>query len=101
MTHVAPFDNFIGAAINLCEMEEEEEWANEEEEEGEEDEDEELQATAFLVEGDPDFDNGPPADAEEYLRRVRWEANHCPKVVVATNTPNTKPSSSIMDQVFK
>lgn len=38
---------------------------------------------AFLVEGDPDFDSGPPQDGFEYLRRVRWEAKRVPKVKVA------------------
>lgn len=27
---------------------------------------------AFLVEGEPDFDSGPPEDGLEYLRRVRY-----------------------------
>lgn len=30
-----------------------------------------IQRPAFLVEGEPDFDSGPPEDGLEYLRRVR------------------------------
>lgn len=30
-----------------------------------------IQKPAFLVEGEPDFDSGPPLDGLEYLRRVR------------------------------
>ncbi|KAI3706279.1 hypothetical protein L6452_23902 [Arctium lappa] len=42
-----------------------------------------IQRPAFLVTGEPDFDSGPPQDGLEYLRRVRWEAEHIPKVKVA------------------
>ncbi|XP_038989669.1 uncharacterized protein LOC120113061 [Phoenix dactylifera] len=42
-----------------------------------------IQKPAFLVEGEPDFDSGPPLDGFEYLRRVRWEAAQIPKVKVA------------------
>ncbi|EEF31843.1 hypothetical protein RCOM_1267370 [Ricinus communis] len=42
-----------------------------------------IQRPAFLVEGEPDFNSGPPEDGLEYLRRVRWEADHIPKVKVA------------------
>uniref|UniRef100_A0A7N0V2C4 Uncharacterized protein n=1 Tax=Kalanchoe fedtschenkoi TaxID=63787 RepID=A0A7N0V2C4_KALFE len=38
---------------------------------------------AFHVDGEPDFDSGPPEDGMEYLRRVRWEASQIPKVKVA------------------
>jgi gem associated protein 2 len=27
---------------------------------------------AFVVEGEPDFESGPPVDGWEYLRRVRF-----------------------------
>lgn len=30
-----------------------------------------IQKPAFLVEGEPNFDSGPPEDGFEYLRRVR------------------------------
>ena len=40
---------------------------------------------AFAVSGKPDFSTGPPASAEEYLKRVRYEASQCAQVVVATN----------------
>ncbi|CAJ1977788.1 unnamed protein product [Sphenostylis stenocarpa] len=42
-----------------------------------------IQRPAFLVDGDPNFDSGPPEDGWEYLRRVRWEADQIPKVKVA------------------
>ncbi|KAG0486877.1 hypothetical protein HPP92_008972 [Vanilla planifolia] len=42
-----------------------------------------IQRLAFLVDGEPDFDSGPPLDGLEYLRRVRWEAKQIPKVKVA------------------
>ncbi|KAH9727776.1 spliceosome protein-like protein [Citrus sinensis] len=42
-----------------------------------------IQRPAFLVEGEPNFDSGPPEDGLEYLRRVRWEAARIPKVKVA------------------
>lgn len=32
-----------------------------------------IQRPAFLVEGEPDFDSGPPLDGFEYLRRVRYD----------------------------
>ncbi|EOA28928.1 hypothetical protein CARUB_v10025175mg, partial [Capsella rubella] len=38
---------------------------------------------AFAVDGEPDFDSGPPEDGLEYLRRVRWEAKQIPNVKVA------------------
>ncbi|KAK6255335.1 Gemin2/Brr1 - like 1 [Theobroma cacao] len=38
---------------------------------------------AFIVEGEPDFDSGPPEDGLEYLRRVRWQAAQIPKVTIA------------------
>eukprot|EP00268_Persea_americana_P049245 TRINITY_DN5265_c0_g1_i1.p1 TRINITY_DN5265_c0_g1~~TRINITY_DN5265_c0_g1_i1.p1 ORF type:complete len:441 (-),score=100.77 TRINITY_DN5265_c0_g1_i1:178-1500(-) len=41
-----------------------------------------IQRPAFVVEGEPDFESGPPQDGLEYLRRVRWEAAQCPKVKV-------------------
>ncbi|ERN20110.1 uncharacterized protein LOC18448520 isoform X1 [Amborella trichopoda] len=46
-------------------------------------EDNSLLKPAFQVEGDPDFESGPPQDGLEYLRRVRWEAAHIPNVKVA------------------
>nr|GEW58381.1 hypothetical protein [Tanacetum cinerariifolium] len=42
-----------------------------------------IQRPAFYVTGEPDFDSGPPQDGLEYLRRVRWETEHIPKVKVA------------------
>ncbi|BFI41683.1 gem associated protein 2 [Marchantia polymorpha subsp. ruderalis] len=48
---------------------------------------ESFQSQAFAVEGEPDFESGPPEDGWEYLRRVIWEAARCPKVVVANIDP--------------
>ncbi|KAG2726085.1 hypothetical protein I3843_01G093600 [Carya illinoinensis] len=42
-----------------------------------------IQKPAFSVEGEPNFESGPPEDGLEYLRRVRWEAAQIPKVKVA------------------
>ncbi|KAL8245592.1 hypothetical protein R6Q59_011850 [Mikania micrantha] len=42
-----------------------------------------IQRPVFLVTGEPDFDSGPPQDGLEYLRRVKWEAKHIPKVKIA------------------
>ncbi|WIA29016.1 hypothetical protein OEZ86_011533 [Tetradesmus obliquus] len=38
---------------------------------------------ALPVEGDPDWSLDEPDSAEEYLRRVRYEASRCPRVVRA------------------
>ena len=51
------------------------EFAEEEDQEDSEDGDEyyaNIQRPAFLVEGEPNFDAGPPEDGLEYLRRVRY-----------------------------
>ncbi|XP_058094065.1 uncharacterized protein LOC131240065 [Magnolia sinica] len=53
------------------------------EDENSDDEYDNIQRPAFLVEGEPDFESGPPQDGLEYLRRVRWEAAKIPKVKVA------------------
>ncbi|XP_030520868.1 uncharacterized protein LOC115734288 [Rhodamnia argentea] len=59
------------------------------EEGGEEDSDDNdeyfssIQRPAFSVEGEPNFDAGPPEDGLEFLRRVRWEAAQIPNVKVA------------------
>ncbi|KAI9195417.1 hypothetical protein LWI28_014670 [Acer negundo] len=60
-----------------------------------------IQRPAFLVEGEPDFDSGPPEDGLEYLRRVRWEAAHIPKVKVAKLGGNkfNKEQSIYMPQI--
>ncbi|GAU12077.1 hypothetical protein TSUD_00420 [Trifolium subterraneum] len=42
-----------------------------------------IQRPAFQVDGEPNFDSGPPEDGWEYLRRVRWEAKQIPKVKVS------------------
>ncbi|KAF5749299.1 hypothetical protein HS088_TW04G01265 [Tripterygium wilfordii] len=60
-----------------------------------------IQRPAFLVEGEPDFDSGPPEDGLEYLRRVRWEAANIPKVKVAKldGSKLTKEQSVYMPQI--
>ncbi len=42
---------------------------------------------AFRVSGSPDFSQAEPQSAEEYLRRVRWEAQHQPKSFTAPVNP--------------
>ncbi|XP_023540169.1 uncharacterized protein LOC111800622 [Cucurbita pepo subsp. pepo] len=55
-----------------------------------------IQRPAFLVEGEPNFDSGPPEDGLEYLRRVRWEASHIPNVAVAkVDRSNFKKERSV------
>ncbi|XP_031481662.1 uncharacterized protein LOC116251491 [Nymphaea colorata] len=54
-----------------------------EEYESSDDEYNSIQRPAFSVEGEPDFESGPPQDGLEYLRRVRWEAMQIPNVKVA------------------
>ena len=36
-----------------------------------------IQRPAFAVEGEPDFDSGPPEDGLEFLRRVRYHFVSC------------------------
>lgn len=43
-----------------------------EEYEDSDDEYDSIQRPAFYVEGEPDFESGPPQDGLEYLRRVRY-----------------------------
>ncbi|MQL94193.1 hypothetical protein Taro_026849 [Colocasia esculenta] len=65
---------------------EEDSWAVEEGQCTEDESDDEydsIQRPAFYVEGEPDFESGPPQDGWEYLRRVRWEAAQMPKVKVS------------------
>jgi len=38
------------------------------------DDDDDIMPRAFHVSGQPDLNSGPPATAEEYLRRVRYES---------------------------
>ncbi|KAL2563625.1 hypothetical protein AAZV13_20G203300 [Glycine max] len=54
-----------------------------EEDDGSDDDYASIQRPAFMVDGEPNFDSGPPEDGWEYLRRVRWEAHQIPKVKVA------------------
>ena len=53
----------------------------------EEDKRQGMRARALPVDGDPDFDSGPPVDGFEYLRRVRHEANErYPSMVTPIST---------------
>lgn len=60
-----------------------------------------IQRPAFYVTGEPDFDSGPPQDGLEYLRRVRWEVQHIPKVKVAKVERNvlTKEQTVYMPKI--
>ena len=61
-----------------------EKYDDKDEDEDEDDDEDLMQRRALAVVGDPDWSTeGPPATAEEYLRRVRWEARRCPNVVRA------------------
>jgi len=51
------------------------------------DEDEDIRSGALPVKGESSPDDGPPTTGEEYLRRVRWEANRCPGIVVSDIDP--------------
>lgn len=42
------------------------------EDDNSDDEYDSIQRPAFVVEGEPDFESGPPQDGLEYLRRVRY-----------------------------
>ena len=64
---------------------------------GDDNEDDFRPKRALDVSGDPDWSlSGPPLSAEEYLRRVRWEARRCPNVVRAAGigSGSGSPSSS-------
>ncbi|XP_018436540.2 uncharacterized protein LOC108808929 isoform X2 [Raphanus sativus] len=76
----------------------------EEEEEYSEDNDDynSILKPAFEVDGEPDFESGPPEDGFEYLRRVRWEAKRVPNVKVAKIDESkyiTKEQSVYMPQI--
>ncbi|KAK3282081.1 hypothetical protein CYMTET_10164 [Cymbomonas tetramitiformis] len=62
-----------------------EEFVNDYESDSSEDND--MRQQALPVSGAPEFSEGPPTSAEEYLRRVRWEAKQSPKVVRADIDP--------------
>jgi len=51
-----------------------------------EDEDD-FRVEVFHVDGESAPSEGPPTSGEEYLRRVRWEANRCPGIVVSDIDP--------------
>jgi len=56
--------------------------------------DEELMPKALPLEGDPIPPNSQiPSDANEYLRQVRWEAEHYENNFVATNLINVPETS--------
>ncbi|RHN82787.1 hypothetical protein MtrunA17_Chr1g0213521 [Medicago truncatula] len=60
-----------------------------------------IQRPAFQVDGEPNFDSGPPEDGWEYLRRVRWEAHQIPKVKVSKldRSKLNKEQSPYMPQI--
>ncbi|CAL5210344.1 unnamed protein product [Lathyrus oleraceus] len=60
-----------------------------------------IQRPAFQVDGEPDFDSGPPEDGWEYLRRVRWEAHQIPNVKISKldRSKLTKEQSHYMPQI--
>ncbi|KAL2922218.1 Gem-associated protein 2 [Bienertia sinuspersici] len=73
------------------------EWIEDEESD---DEYECIHRPAFKVEGEPDFESGPPEDGLEYLRRVRWEAKQIPKVKIAKlNNIKPKDQSVYMPEI--
>ncbi|RRT59097.1 hypothetical protein B296_00030061 [Ensete ventricosum] len=77
-----------------------EEWCCENEcinneDDSSDDEPDSIQRPAFLVEGEPDFDSGPPLDGIEYLRRVSRNKNAC-KDPDHTHKPESIPSMSFL-----
>ncbi|KAI3942099.1 hypothetical protein MKW92_033128 [Papaver armeniacum] len=60
-----------------------------------------IKRPAFYVEGDPDFDSGPPEDGLEYLRRVRYEAAQIPdvKVVKVDKSKLDKEQTKYMPEI--
>ncbi|GAB2265593.1 hypothetical protein Dimus_000633 [Dionaea muscipula] len=54
-----------------------------------------IKRPAFFVDGEPNFDSGPPEDGLEYLRRVRWEASQIPNVKVAKLDDKLKKEQTI------
>ncbi|XP_021752069.1 uncharacterized protein LOC110717630 [Chenopodium quinoa] len=71
-------------------------WSEDEESD---DEFEGIHRPAFKVEGEPDFESGPPEDGLEYLRRVRWEAKRIPKVKIAKLEIKIKDQSVYMPDI--
>lgn len=71
-----------GNDVDVDESLEAYEAVNEDEDDSSSDDYGSIQRPAFFVEGEPDFESGPPLDGLEYLRRVRWEAAKIPKVKV-------------------
>ncbi|KAK4755669.1 hypothetical protein SAY87_009426 [Trapa incisa] len=67
----------------------EENFTNLDEEDGDEDSEDSneyyasIRRPVFVIEGEPNFEVGPPEDGLEYLRRVRWEAAQLPNLRVA------------------
>jgi len=52
------------------------------------DDEEEIRYGALPVDGESAPSDGPPTTGEEYLRRVRWESNQCPGIVVSNIDPS-------------
>ncbi|KAJ6801344.1 uncharacterized protein M6B38_197545 [Iris pallida] len=83
-----------GVDVDVDESLEAHEAVDEDEDDSSSDEYGSIQRPAFFVEGEPDFESGPPLDGLEYLRRVRWEAAKIPKVKVV----KLQPSKIISEQ---
>lgn len=68
--------------------EDEEGWYEDEDtEEGSSSDEDDGPKRAFDVKGEPNYEIGPPADGEEYLRRVMAEAKTLPSVLVSDIDP--------------
>jgi len=52
-----------------------------------------FQRPSLPVKGEPNFESGPPTDAAEYLRRVKFEARGLPNVVVTREKYTNKQAS--------
>eukprot|EP01132_Coremiostelium_polycephalum_P007628 gene7628-9384_t len=60
----------------------------------------EFQAKAFDIDGESAPDDSEPMTGEEYLKRVRWEANRLANVVVADNIDYSKINNTISKSYF-
>lgn len=80
--------NERGGTSRIVSQEYEEEWYEDEyTEEGSDSDDDDVPRRAFDVKGEPNYEIGPPADGEEYLRRVVAEAKTLPNVLVSDIDP--------------
>ncbi|KAG7570197.1 Gemin2/Brr1 [Arabidopsis thaliana x Arabidopsis arenosa] len=75
--------SILGTKEGMDDLTHEEDYVVKEENTEDNDDYNSILRPAFAVDGEPDFDSGPPEDGLEYLRRVRWEAKRIPNVKVA------------------